>query len=399
MNEEIFLPYHSHLPQHIQDDFEQNEVVMLRSDTNWCLNFESFVDHSKNKCIFVTPDTAISQRNNPSHHGYSIDVIVSLSAATNERTFHVSGVGAEETSPSLNFLLQLILESGSNSVTSEGEISNTTKVVIKCFATTPRQQLGFLDLSPTKRGQKRKTALLAQPSSSQNRIEVDFRFLSLKASHCQLLFDENADIFSCVKLSQCEVDDWITWNSNDDDSKPDNGTTSLNTTKARLPQKLVLSCTQKEFRKFAKGRALVSNRTSICELHLVLHFMLAESDVQHLLSIIQNNKRLKSLSIEILDLDDKTWTCICKSLHGNRNLQSLQIAYTEKFVDSYRRLTPERRHSRTDDVLKLLEVNKTLQEFNWPKFQQDESLIPRIERLLMENKGESLPDCSTTTTS
>jgi hypothetical protein len=140
-----------------------------------------------------------------------------------------------------------------------------------------------------------------------------------------------------------------------------------------------------------EGRLLTSNGTFICELHLVLHFMLADSDVDHLASIIQNNKSLKSLRIEFLDLDDNTWTSICRSLHINRNLKSIQLAHTENFADSYRRLTPECRHSRTNDILQLLNINKTLQEFDWPKFQQDESLILNVERLLMENKRASSP--------
>ena len=408
MIEDLFSPYHSHLPQHIQDEVDEDEVFMLRSDidfedlitdgtnNNRRLTFQEFYSFVKKRVVFVTPDTAISgSLDTPSHHKYTIDAIFTFPTATTiQRTLHVSGVNAQETSPALNFLLRLVLESESNETNTndEGKIinNNNIKVILKCFPTTPRQQLGSLDLSsPLKNlGQKRKISSLTQ--SPPNAIDIDFRFLALEKAHCQLIFNENSNIFSCVKLSQCEIDGWMIYNPNDEEQKSHNSSTVSVTEKTdRLPQKLVLSCTRPEFRKFAEGRLLTSNETSICELHLVLHFMLADSDVDLLESIIQNSKSLKSLRIEFLDLDDNTWKSICKSLHDNRNLKGIQLAHTENFADSYRRLTPECRHSRTNDILQLLTINKTLQEFDWPKFQQDESLIPNVERLLVENKRTS----------
>ena len=80
---------------------------------------------------------------------------------------------------------------------------------------------------------------------------------------------------------------------------------------------------------------------------------------------------------------------ICDSLCNNKTLKRIELGYTEKFASSFRRLTPERRLNRTNDILSMLNTNKTLQLINWPEFQQDESLMPDVERRLMENKNNA----------
>ena len=381
-------------------DFEDRITDGTNNNNNRRLAFQELYSFVKKRVVFVTPDTAISvSLDTPSHHKYTIDAIFTFPTATTiQRTLHVSGVDAQETSPALNFLLRLVLESESNETNMNDEFkiknaNNNIQVILKCFPTTPRQQLGCLDLSSplTNIGNKRKISSLTQ--SPPNAIDIDFRFLSLEKAHCQLLFNESSNTFSRVKLSQCEIDGWMMYNNlNDEDQKSHNDSAvSVTEKRDRLSQKLVLSCTRPEFRKFAEGRLLTSNETSICDLHLVLHFMLVDSDVDLLASIVQNSKSLQILRIEFLDLDDDSWTSICKSLHSNKKLKSIQLAHTENFADSYRRLTPECRHSRTNDILQLLTINKTIQEFDWPKFQQDESLIPDVERLLVENKKTSFP--------
>eukprot|EP00533_Pseudo-nitzschia_delicatissima_P006865 CAMPEP_0116083476 /NCGR_PEP_ID=MMETSP0327-20121206/3294_1 /TAXON_ID=44447 /ORGANISM="Pseudo-nitzschia delicatissima, Strain B596" /LENGTH=390 /DNA_ID=CAMNT_0003574367 /DNA_START=42 /DNA_END=1214 /DNA_ORIENTATION=- len=378
MAEELFTAYHSHLPQHVQDDYDDEEVVMLRSAEDLVNNgiglaFEDFYAFAKNRVVFVTPDTAISASlDTPSHHPYTIDAVFTSMAS--ERTLHISGTNAQGTSPSLSFLLRMITENSRNEIfLNDGKIENeNVGVTFKCFPMTPRQQLGSLDLSPptSNLGQKRKISALAQSSSSS--IGIEFRFLALNQGHCKLLFQEHSNLFPRVKLSQCSVEEWITH-----DEIP-TGTAKATT---RPSQNLVLSCTQHEFRKFAKGQVLKSS--FICELHLLLHFMLADVDVQHLKTIIETSQNLEKLTLEFLDIDGKTWQTVCESLRKNQTLQQIELAYTEKFADAYRRLTPEHRHSRTTDAIELLRANTRLTSFSWPKFQQDESLMPEIERLLM----------------
>ncbi len=376
MTEDLFTAYHSHLPQHVQDDFEEDEVIMLRRDrtleglindgTNF--SFDDFHSFVKKRVIFITPTTAMSASlDTPSHHPYTIDAIVSFPVTTSERNLHISGTNADATSPALSFLLRLL------------SISETKcGVIFKSFPMTPRQKLASIDLSPltTSLGQKRKIDSLTQSSCF---IEIEFRFLALNRGHCKLLFHEYNNLFASVKLSQCSVEEWKVH----DDQESLNETPSNKTTAS---QKLTLSCPQHEFRKFAEENIMNSKETSISELCLLLHFMLADSDVQHLRSILETIEGLHSLTLEFLDIDDKTWSMVCESLRKNQTLQHIELAYTEKFADSYRRLTPERRRTRTNDIVELLQTNKTLQSFSWPKFQQDESLMPEIERLLMDNK-------------
>ena len=408
MAKELFLPYRCHLPQHIQGDSEEDEAMILRSDMTFedliadgtkdrGLTLEGFHSFIKKRVVFITPDTAIYvSLDAPSHHKYAIDVTFTFSSTTVERALHISGVNAEKTSPALNFLLRLILEGDSNekNLNNGGIIENKIGVIFKCFSMTPRQQLGSLDL-PTlaNLGQKRKISSLTNTSvtSSHKSIDVEFRFFALNKTHCKFLFNEYSTIFSSIKLSQCQIDEWATNEKNEGQNIQNNASSSI-IKSDRPSQKLVLSCSQQEFRKFAQGQLMMSNETSICELNLLLHFMLSDMDVHHLGYIIEKSQNLKSLKIEFLEIDDKTWTSICKSLHNNRTLKGIKLAYTERFADSFRRLTPQRRHSRTNDILQLLNTNKTLQEVCWPKFQQDESLMSNIKCLLTENKHlASLP--------
>ena len=381
MIDELFVPYHSHLPQHIQNEFRDDEVVILHKDKTvedlvadgQGFGMDELHSFAKNRVIFLTPDTTIhTSLDAPSHHKYTLDVTFTFSSTTTaEKRLHVSGVDAQKTSPALNFLLRLILKDSHNG-------DKVVGVTFTCFSMTPRQQLGSLDLSNlTDIGQKRKISSLTTPSSDgspHRTIDVEFRFLALNKGHCNLLFNKCSHLFTRVKLSQCEVDGWAINEKRDDQ-------------KNERTQNLVLSCAQKEFRKFVEGGLLTGNDVSICEFDLLLHFMLTDVDVNHLGFLIQKSQGLESLKIEFLEIDDKVWRVICDSLRSNQTLKCIELAYTEKFADSFRRLTPERRRSRTNDMLQLLDTNKTLQTINWPKFQQDESLMPDIERRLMENRN------------
>lgn len=380
MVEDLFTNQHSNLPQHVQDNFDEDEVWILNDSKSFeercSWTFDEFFSFVKARVVFITPDTAIAVScDTPSHLNYTIDTTFAFPTKNVQKTFHIAGVDANATSAAANFLLHFVVES-----TKE---NRNIGVVFKCFPTTPRQELCPLDLSFTKSNvdRKRKISAVTQSSSkcgTNVNVDIEFRFLALKRSHVEAIFNQNTDVVSCVKFSQCEVEEWAT--------RDENGSDQISYGHPVLPPKLVLSCTQAEFRKFSKGRLLASKTTTIRELHLVLHFMLTDLDVEFLISTIENNQSLEHLRIEYLDLDDNTWASICKSLYAHPKLKFLHIAYTEKFTDSYRRLTPERRNTRTKDVLELVETNKVLQEIHWPKFQQDESLIPRVEQLLTENK-------------
>ena len=391
MAEDLFIPYHSHLPQPIQDEFHENEVWKFTGnfenivEKGW--TFDEFYTFVKDRIVFLTPNTAIYRYcDTPSNHEYTIDIAFIFSSRSNNKkrtkTFHISGVDAQATSPTLNYLFRFVLASNhSASGTKHNNDDEAIEVIFKCFATTPRKKFASLDLSFLGKNKN-----LNSSSSSYNKISLSFQFLALDSSVCQAIFNQG-DSLSSVEFRQCKVDDWMAYGSNDaddDDERKNDSALNIN----GGSQKLIISCTQHEFRKFAESRLLSNSNYSFSELHLFLHFIFGEEDIQYLTSTILNsdsNQHLERLCIEYLDLDDKSWTAICKSLHNHPSLKVLTLTYTENFKDSYRRLTPDRRRSRTDDILLLVNTNKILQEVNWPKFQQDESLITDIEQRLAEN--------------
>ena len=91
---------------------------------------------------------------------------------------------------------------------------------------------------------------------------------------------------------------------------------------------------------------------------------------------------MKELKIQYLDINDEGWDRICQSLHNHPSLERLELGFTEKFVDNFRRLTPERRLSRTKSVLALVQANRTITDIVWPEFQQDESTMQQVAQLL-----------------
>ena len=392
MAEDLFIPYHSHLPQPIQDEFHENEVWKFTGnfenivEKGW--TFDEFYTFVKDRIVFLTPNTAIYRYcDTPSNHEYTIDIVFIFSSRNNNKkrtkTFHISGVDAQATSPTLNYLFRFVLASNhSASGTKHNNDDEAIEVIFKCFATTPRKKFASLDLSFLGKNKN----LNSSSSSSYNKISLSFQFLALDSSVCQAIFNQGNSL-SSVEFRQCKVDDWMAYGSNDaddDDERKNDSALKIN----GGSQKLIISCTQHEFRKFAESRLLSNSNYSFSELHLFLHFIFGEEDIQYLTSTILNsdsNQHLERLCIEYLDLDDKSWTAICKSLHNHPSLKVLTLTYTENFKDSYRRLTPDRRRSRTDDILLLVNTNKILQEVNWPKFQQDESLITDIEQRLAEN--------------
>jgi hypothetical protein len=90
-----------------------------------------------------------------------------------------------------------------------------------------------------------------------------------------------------------------------------------------------------------------------------------------------------------LDMDDDGWSTVCETLAKHPKLQTVTLAFTDKFADTARRLTPERRQARTEAVLKMVKASSTIQELKWPDFQQDESFAGEIEQQLKQNKANS----------
>ena len=73
---------------------------------------------------------------------------------------------------------------------------------------------------------------------------------------------------------------------------------------------------------------------------------------------------------------------------SNSSLETLELAFTDNFVDAHRRLTPERRTVRTRAAVELAANSSStsaLQRIDWPVFQQDKALMPLLLAALERN--------------
>lgn len=182
--------------------------------------------------------------------------------------------------------------------------------------------------------------------------------------------------------------------------------TSLWNTVLYSPQLMIetvtISCTMPELIKLVPslgegGRAVAASH--LTELRLVLHFMLGGEALEKLCAALRHQSRTATnttnywskVSIQYLDLSDEGWVMLLSSLHHHPSLQQLSLLYTENFVDAYRRLTVERRRSRSQAVLDLIRSCPRLHTVAWPTFQHDidddaSSVMSDIETALQANQ-------------
>jgi hypothetical protein len=96
---------------------------------------------------------------------------------------------------------------------------------------------------------------------------------------------------------------------------------------------------------------------------------------------------MEKLSIEYLDINDEGWDWLCDCFQNHPALHTVTFGFTEKFVDKFRRLTPELRTARTESVLRLVQSNQTISSMHWPDFQQDESIQSQVQACLDQNNN------------
>jgi hypothetical protein len=355
MAQDLFQPYIKQLPEHVREDYDDDEVWAL----NGCLldvvaahwTFDDLYSFFRERVVFLTPDAAVvSKCDSPSHHGYSIDMVFLSSNTDKKKTLHITGADEEATAPVLSALLEFFVASSKD--------ESNTEVVFKCFATSPRKPLGTMNLS----------SIATVLGNCACKVSLSFQFLTIEKPQCEAIFHSSG--ISSVEFRQCTIGDL--------------GECLRNTVPGIGPLSLKLSCTQHEFANFAKG---LQYNTSICELDLLLHFIFQESDIQALALALQGNQGLERLNLQYLDMDDKSWSVLCQSLHHHPKLKAIELSFTDKFADGPRRLTPQRRSARTNDILTLVQTNKTLQQVAWPSFQQDSEIMPAIEKCLHQNKS------------
>jgi hypothetical protein len=351
----LFTPY-TQVPAHVAQDYEDDDLFELNGSLQELavkgFGFQEFYSFVKDRVVFLTPNTSIvAYCDPPSHHEYTVDMIFASSGTNKKKTLHVAGVDSEATSPAINGLLELFVASHKD--------DDSIDVTFKCFATNPRKPFGTLNVSSL-------STLGPNPSC---KIALIFQFLALNKAHCDAIF--NSTTAAVVELRQCTVDGL------------GHALKGVDGSNGVGPKKVRISCAQSELVKVADG--LRCNST-LGDLDLLLHFMLGTEDLQHLTSAMQGNSGLQRLCLEYLDMDDESWEILLASLHHHPSLRVLDLAFTEKFADSVRRLDAKRRHARTKAILQLVETNNNLIEVTWPQFQQDEELLPAIQECLNANK-------------
>lgn len=350
--ETFFTPY-TNAPAHVANDYEEDDLFELNGSIyDLKIGFQEFYAFVKDRVVFLTPDTSIvAYCDPPSHHEYTVDMIFVSSKTGKKKTLHIAGVDAEATSPAINGLMELFVASHKE--------DESIDITFKCFATNPRKPLASLNPS----------SLSSLGSNASCNLSLIFQFVALNERHCEAIFKHSGA--AVVDFRQCTVDGM------------GEALRTVDGHSGVCPNRVRISCGQSELVKIANG--LRSNST-LGNLELLLHFMLGEDDIQQLTSALKGNTGLRRLCLEYLDMDDNGWADLLVSLHSHPTLKVLDLAFTEKFADSVRRLDAERRHARTKAVLRLVESNKNLIEVTWPKFQQDEELLPAIQACLDANK-------------
>jgi hypothetical protein len=324
--------------RHNKENSDADDEVVMQGSFQDLVNkgwsWAEFYDFVGDKIVWTAPDCSVVKRDPPPDHEYSVDVICQRGK---KQKLQVTGMSEQATASTLNGLFQLCDKN-----------TEETDLTFKCFATNPRTPLGTLQN-------------MASRTSKINCLR--FHFVALDEDTTATLL---ASGVSDVELRQCTVDGL-------------DASLLVN----QGPTKLAVSCNMHEFAKFGSGLA---ENSTVKELDLLLHFGLQGAPLSNFANGLSGNLGLEKLSMSYLDINDEGWISLCEALHQHPNLKTLELGFTEKFVDTFRRLTPERRAVRSKAVLDLVQVNSSIQDIVWPEFQQDESIMTEINNLLQRNR-------------
>ena len=326
--------------RHNKENSDADDEVVMQGSFQDLVNkgwsWAEFYDFVGDKVVWTAPDCSVVKRDPPPGHDYSVDVVCQ---SRDEKTMklQVTGISQEATCSTLNGLFQLCDKN-----------SEETDLTFKCFATNPRTPLGTLQ---------------NMTSSTSNIKCLRFHFVDLDKDTTVMLL---ASGVSEVELRQCTV------NGLDASLLANQG-----------PTKLTVSCSMPELEKFGSGLA---ENSTVKELHLLLHFEPQGAALSNLADGLGGNLGLERLSMSYLEIDDEGWVSLCQALHQHPHMKTLEFGFTDKFVDTFRRLTPERRAARSKAVLDLVQANSSIQDIFWPEFQQDESIMTEINDHLQRNR-------------
>jgi hypothetical protein len=304
--------------------------------------WEEFFSLLDAKHVWTASDCCVLRQTSegPSDHQYTLEISCEAFSAHHE--IKITGPDSESTASTLNGLFLLFSTSDSD-----------LELTFKSFATQPRQPFPIL----TDTGSE---ALL----SSKVFKCIRLHFVSLNEGTCRLFLSASVPQ---MEFRQCTVSGMAEALQLD-----------------QCPEKLTVSCSMAEFAGLAHG---LGGNTSLKELELLLHFWLQGEPFLVFTKALKGNLGLRHLKLSYLDLGDDSWSLLFKALHQHPTLKSLHLKFTDNFVDNYRRLTSERRQTRTQAVLEMVRVNTIIEEITWPEFQQDTELMDEINTHLARNRN------------
>ena len=340
---------------------DSQQVVLAGSfedllENGW--DWSNLIEYTKEKIVWTSKKCSILRNSwdPPAEHaGYSIDMIVRTTSKKDQikehQAIHIHSVDAISTADTIQGLLSLC------SVPSKTLMVDS--VTLKCFATSPRKALANLT-----------DPLVTIPSTAtqSSSFFLSLQFLSVDETTCHLLL--RCPYISHLEFRQCSTSDGDGLQS-----------ALLNTNTLSGPSKLSISCTMPDFSKLAHG---FSCSSSIQELTLQLHFWLQGPALSNFTQSMLSNRSLTKLSIEYLDMTDDGWKSLCACLKDHPALTHLYLDFTEKFVDTFRKLTPERRKQRSQAIWDLVLSNSNLRSVKWPKCQHDEAVESQVQANLEE---------------
>jgi hypothetical protein len=343
----------------------------LANKTLWTHHTHPDDDSGTDDCCLL-----LASATPPDHHQYQLQVLISLPN---------SGTCATDSSKVIQFKVSAV-DCRAASAVMAGILTLARHSVVttfQSFATQPRNP--FPTVSSSSSSSTDDAEFPLQPNY-WTIPSLKLHFFAVDASTLRHIFR------TCrhVELRQCQVEGLYEALGGDNNNHNHHGQNN----NPCCPEQLTLSCAMPEFAKFAG--ALRGENRALKDLELVLHFWLQQqqqqgnnsetSPVAEFVSSLADNIGLVRLSMSYLDMDDSTWAGLFESLKHHISLKTLSLQFTDNFVDNYRRLTAERRRSRTAAVLDMLQDNRVIQYISWPDFQQDELIMAEIKSCLARNR-------------
>jgi hypothetical protein len=336
--------------RHNKENSDDEDHVTLKGsfedlvDRGWSWgNLFAFLEDGK--VVWTAPDCCIllGKFDEPEGHDYSIEV--TCEGSSKKQSVKVTATNADLTASTLNGIFQLCSNSESTNV----------EITFKLFATNPRTSFPLLQEE------------IMKAVAKSGKVDcIRFHFVSINEATTRALTGCGIPE---IEFRQCNV-------AGLDQALASN----------QGPSKMIVSCAMPEFGGFVGG---LKSNTALKELDLLLHFWLQGDPFINFTNALEGNQGLERLTVSYLDISDDNFKLLVQSLRKHPTLKSVDLSFTEKFADTFRKLTPERRTQRTKTIIDMLDENTMIQDITWPTFQHDEELMPEIDARLNRNRNQA----------